>query len=585
MTTFRVQADNITVLTLIGGALGFATRMCVPSFPWWAFFFTAFAVAFVLSYRNEQSDTLKTALYALVISGFLAVCGWLNAVVQNTGLDAGAFVRGVGAPLSGSLGGFFYGSIVFIISAAFFMAYSAKGRWNADYMLLDQFAWDRPLIYVGAWFFVGLFWAILGLWMVLFSVLGIPIFKTVFTQPWFISTAIGAAFALGAALLVRQEGILASTRSLVETLGSVLTPMLALLVTLFIVVLPVTGLGPIWETGHTSAMVATLIVFSVLFINAIIRREGCVANRLYALSARVLAVALPVLALLAFWALAERITTYGLTPRRIDAVVLMGIASLYAVTYAVSALTKWRMGWEAQIRRVNVVNALAVLVVAAIMTTPIVNSYALSAWQQKNALLSGRIAVSQFDFAAMKFRLGEPGKKALEDIRAAAAAHAQGPVILEKLAMVDKADSYYDLKRTQGEAGQEPLGMDQLVQAFAVLPAGTPIPDWLADSGKKASLNIKECQKQTTPEKRCYMVVTDLYGDAAPEVVVFGMYASNYVLHRKADGTVTWNYVSPRGGKHADLRKALAAGQFDVVTPDFKILKIGDQNLPFVPEE
>lgn len=593
MKALRVQVDNPTLLTLMGAVLGLVVRMCLPEFSWWAFFFGMFCISFMLTFQADQKEVTRTAFYAAGVSAFLAVSGWLSALLlnePNIGEYASRFSKS-----GGSLGGVFYGAIVFIISAAFFMAYSKKGYWNADYKLLDQYAWGRPLIYVGSWVFVLLVWIILGIWIGLFTVLGISIFKTIFLQPWFVATSIGGAFSLGALILVRQEGIIGSSRALCENLFSVLAPLLALLILLFLAILPITGLDAIWDTGNTNALIASLIVMGILVINAIIRCEGEVTSKLYSLCARLLALTMPVLAVIAYWALAVRVGAYGLTPRRIDAIILMGVASLYAITYAVAAFSCWKTGWENRIRQINVINALVVLVVAAVMVTPIINLRAISAWQQKNALLSGRIAVEHFDFAAMKYRLGKSGVNALEDIRAAAATHPQRALLLAKLNDVTQSENYYEAARKQNDEDVSLKPGEDISAIYVITPANALMTPEMVNALSRQSYEFKECRKLMADgpksQKRCVLTLVDAYGDQGKEILVMGPHGISRMLYRKENGT--WGQMSvtlriptvkERPAANEAVRAALLAGLVKAIPTDYKMLNAGGVILQITPE-
>lgn len=578
-----LKADNPTLLALIGAVFGVLVFFAGSDLPWLALFFAMTAGLFFLTCRTNAEDVLHPFAFAAAFAAYLAVCGWLGGAEQDYGVFR----------YSGFDSKLFYALFLLVIAVPFFMAYIEKGYPNADYRLLHQYAWDRPFLFGGAWLFVGILWAILGIWMALFNAIGIPVFDDVFSNAFFVAGSIGGGYALGVTILMRQERIIGAMRHLAETLFAVLAPVLTALVVVFLLVLPATGIAVVWDIGHTSGYIAAIVMLAITMINAIIRDGGQGASNsgLMRLCARVLALTLPVMAFIALMAIQMRISQYGLTPRRIDGAILMTVAMLYACTYAWTAASLWAQDWEAGLRRVNVTNALIVFALCALMLTPIVDLERISVWQQKRALLSGRISPDDFDFGALKFKLGPAGLEALEDIRKAAPGHKESAKLLEALKEVDAAKSHYDWDGRFRPGKQPVVRTSDLASAIDVFPKGAAVPDgfwdWFANSENGEA---RRCIEHiANKEDRCRILLADVMGDTTYEIFLFRKdeyEVSGFERGTKRDwqriNVYTRDYITP-DELWKKSRATLDAGNVQVVPTDYKMIRFGDTILEVMP--
>jgi hypothetical protein len=112
-----------------------------------------------------------------------------------------------------------------------------------------------------------------------------------------------------------------------------------------------------------------------------------------------LALLLPVPALLGGLAVWLRVDQYGWTPERIFAAAMAAMVLGYGLFYAVSVLRG--PGWMARIRQANVVMALALLVLAALWLTPVLNAERIAARDQVARYAAGRTPITALDLAAL----------------------------------------------------------------------------------------------------------------------------------------------------------------------------------------
>ena len=136
--------------------------------------------------------------------------------------------------------------------------------------------------------------------------------------------------ALGASIgtLREYESIIASTQRLVQSIFSLLATPLALGLAGFLLVLPFTGLESLWSnTRNTSATLFSCALAALVFLNSVVRddAENQSNNRLMQLGARVLALCVAPLALIAALAIKLRVDQYGWTPDRLWATVICSL--------------------------------------------------------------------------------------------------------------------------------------------------------------------------------------------------------------------------------------------------------------------
>ena len=352
-----------------------------------------------------------------------------------------------------------------------FQTWLIERRLRIPYPLFFENAWNNVIsLAVGA-LFVGAAWLLLWLWASLFELVNITLFEKVFGSRLFALPFSGLAGGVSLAIIRQQHRIVRSIRDLALALFAVLAPVLAVAGMLFLAALPFTGLTPLWDTGHATGVLLTVAFGSVFLVNAVIRdgAGGPPPRFMTILLGGQLALA-PVFAGLAVYATALRVGQYGFTPERVYALIFGGCAVIWTAAYAYAAI-RWRPGWPDAARRYNPVLGCVTALVALATVTPLLDPYQLSARTQVERLVSGRVAPAAFDFGLLKFKLGAPGRAALERIRTDPSLP-QRAEIDGLLAIVDEATRYWqwkrDLKR-QREFGDAP---DKAFGSLILWPAG-----------------------------------------------------------------------------------------------------------------
>jgi hypothetical protein len=246
---------------------------------------------------------------------------------------------------------------------------------------------------------------------------------------------------------------------------------------LFVLALPFTGLGALWEaTKSTTPILLFCVAGSFVLANAVIGNAPDQERRFPPLRYGAMGLGLVMLPLAALAAVAISLRTgqYGFTPERLWAIVFVALACLWGAAYLV-ALVRGRLEWAVRVRPLNLALAFIVCGVALVLATPIVSFNAISTRDQVGRLESGKVKPDQFDWRALAFDFGQPGRNALKKLQAS-----RNAAIRAKAVEADAAKYRYDLP-------SDPV--PSFAGAFDVRPAGAPLPEAL----KKVILEERAC--------------------------------------------------------------------------------------------
>ncbi|WP_169805542.1 DUF4153 domain-containing protein [Novosphingobium rosa] len=375
--------------------------------------------------------------------------------------------------------------------------------WQLSYREVHPHAWTDAVLGIAAWGFVGVVWAMALLLGQLFKLIGIDGLEKLLNKEWMAFTLTGAALGAGIALLRDRSAMLTLLQRVVTTVLSVLAPVLALGLLIFLLAIPFTGLAPLWSaTRSTSPILLGCIIGALCLTNAVIGEEeaGEARSPLLRASAGVLSLAMLPLALIAAFSTGLRLHQYGITPDRLWAVIFTGMACAYGLAYLV-AMLRYRREAAPHLRQANLRLAFALTAASLLLATPLLNFAALSTRDQVARLEDGRTRPERFDWGALRFDFGPSGMAAIRRLARqgatpairAAAAHALGEV------------SRYDLT-PHDEPKRERMDPAHLV----VLPRGTQLPPELFDQLTKydACSARADCVVIYRPGSREAVIVT-----------------------------------------------------------------------------
>lgn len=424
--------------------------------------------AIVFGFVLVRTDLIRSAIFAVGCGAVAAMILYFNGATSGWSATEGWRVVCLGLAIG--------------IAAPLFQAGREGGFRPISYPLAHDHAWTNAVLWCLSWAFVGVVMLLSFLLAALFDLIGIELLKDLLQKEWFWRPLVGLAFGLGLALLREQRRIVGLLQNVAMLVLGVLAPVLAVGLGLFLIALPFTGLQPLWDaTKATTPILLACAAGALLLVNAVIGNGGDDAprNRVLRWAALVLAVAILPLVVIAQFSTAARIGQYGYTPERLWGLTFVIIASVVAVAYLVSVI-RGRRAWAERVRAANLYLAMIICGVALLLATPLVSFNAISTRDQVARLESGKVSPDKFDWAALAFDFGEPGRKALERLKTS-----QSPSVRTKAAEASKAKARWDLSddpHIQSLRKDREEVREMLVVTSLVLPKQTPLPEDLLDA-------------------------------------------------------------------------------------------------------
>jgi hypothetical protein len=351
-----------------------------------------------------------------------------------------------------------------------------------------------------------------------------------------------------------------TVRKVVLSVYRGLLPLAAVIALLFLLVLPGTGLQPLWETGHAAALMLTLQIALIVFLNAAYQDGQADApyTRWLRRLVELAVIALPVYSALTLHALYLRVQQHGWTSDRVWATLIAVIVALYALGYLFAALRR-RAQWLAPMGQVNV--AMAVVIVAALIAanSPVLDPKRIASASQVGRLLAGKVAVADFDFMYLRLEVGRHGIKALDKLKALDG-HPEAAAIRQAA-----GDA---LARSHRWAEVAP-GPDQFAKGIRLYPVGKKIDP--------AFIQFVVTDKGTTctVDRKCLVLAMDLNKDGTEEYVFL-----NYpftVFEHKADGWRQVGRLEPTQGLPRNLGQLMSEGHYKAVPAVWPNLQVGNK--------
>jgi hypothetical protein len=400
-----------------------------------------------------------------------------------------------------------------------------QGRWCAPYPGLFAWSWQNGLILLLALLFTGLCWLVLHLWAVLFQLVAIDTFHSLFNSQAFRYLATGAMMGLGILIGRTQPRPAQMLRQVLLAVFAGLLPLLAAIALLFAAVLPVTGLQTLWATPHTAFTLLATIGALVLFTNAVIQDGSREAPYPWILRLLVTGglLVLPVYALLASTALGLRVAQYGWTATRVWAALICLIAVLYALSYAVAALRR-RAKWLAWLPTVNAPMSWLVIALLLLASTPLLDPHRIAVSSQMARWHDGRTAVADLDLEYLRFRAGRSGWQALQQLREDPKLNAD-PKLAETLASLLSAEGPHHSRRVAQRASRQAgafTNIEALLQSLTLATGSDAPPSELIETLLRSDpIDRRHCLH---PDDDCTALMRDLDNDGVPEALLCSLF-------------------------------------------------------------
>jgi hypothetical protein len=412
-----------------------------PAWPLRAVLLAALGAAFGLAF-DALTDGPQRWMWTerplnLAAAAFLAVSGiafafslerrrwqWSVAFAAAGGLVAAFVAWWNGNPNDWGAGEgwqFFSGILAVAIAVPLFQSIRDSAARRPETALVHAHIWTNLILWGAACAFVAASILLTLLLSELFHLIGIDFLRDLMRESWFMWMLACGAFGGAVGLLRDRDQVLGTLQKVARAVLSVLAPVLALGLALFVLALPFTGLQPLWEqTQATTPILLACILGAVILANAVIGNDSDEEARSPALrwAAIALALVMPPLAFVAAVSTGKRIGQYGLTPDRLWACVFVLAAAAFALAYLYALVRGRRTGWPEALRRSNVGLAGGLCLLALFLALPIVSFGAISTRDQVARLEAGKVAPDRFDWAAMRFDFGPSGRRALERLAA-----------------------------------------------------------------------------------------------------------------------------------------------------------------------
>ncbi|WP_304175615.1 DUF4153 domain-containing protein [Phenylobacterium aquaticum] len=532
---------------------------------WVAALFGALAVAAVLIPVAAQGAINR--LKRLTLTRWLIAAG---ATVALLGAYDSWCAEKIGSDHFPSALLFVNAAVGLFITHQLIAAAQADRRWFADYHRYFDGAWKDGVRLVLAVLFVAALWILLGLGAALFHLIGIKLIGDIIGKPWFAFPATTTFFAIAIHITDVRAGLVRGIRTVALTLLSWLSPVMALIGAGFLAALPFTGLAPLWATKSAAGILLSAAAALIVLTNAAYQEgeENAYPPLALKWTARLTALLILPLVVIAAYGVALRIGQYGLTPERILATACVLVGLCYGVGYAVAAC--WPKTWMTPLERTNIATAHVVIAVLLALFSPIADPSRLSVGDQVHRLEAGKVAPDKFDYRFLRFEAHRYGTNALARL-AARKGSARDLDIAARAKAAQKADNRYDAP---------PVPQVDRAKIMAVVGGGDLPATFIGQDWSKGVDPFAGCQ---TEGASCKALIRDLNGDGIAEIALFRAGSAGDVYGFAAGA---WTKAGTLSGPSCGVTEALAAGKVAVAPPEspWQDLMVGTARLRVTPD-
>lgn len=363
-------------------------------------------------------------------------------------------------------------TVLVLVSSPFLLVWlQSPADWRTYAALFDA-AWTMTVRYGLAYVFVGVFWLVVFLSNALLALVGVGIIERLLDTEWAAFGLSGGVLGLGLAVVYELRKTISPF--LILRLLRLLVPVVLVVLAVFLAAVPFRGLTDLFgEFSAAATLMGAAIVAITLISTALDRDDSQAVNtRGIRVATRLLAVLLPLLALLAVWAVVLRVRQYGWTPDRVLAATTALFVLAYGLGYALAVLRG--KGWTARVRDVNVVMALAIIVVSALWMTPVLNPLRLATNSQIARFEDGQADLDQLPIWSLQHEWGKAGQAGLARL-AGQSGRADHDKLLARIEAVRDRTSEYRFTQSLEEM-QTPGNAETLARLMTVRPESAAMP-------------------------------------------------------------------------------------------------------------
>lgn len=332
--------------------------------------------------------------------------GW-GAIVAGVGFYTAQYNR------NGEIAEFPFlaGIFAVLLAAPLFQAARDVGSRDLSYLRTHNHIWNDAVIGAASLAFTGISFLLMFLLASLFGLVGMDFLAQLMQEGEFNFALAGAAFGAAVGILRERDALVGTMQRLVMVVLSVLAPVLAVGLVIFLVSLPFTGLQPLWDSTKATTPILLFCAAGAFLLSNVVIGNGAedrFENRILQKAALVLALCILPLAIIAAISMGLRIQQYGWTPSRIWGALVVVVALAYGASY-LWAVIKGRKNWDDLARQWNLRGAIGLVCIALFLALPILDFGAISARDQLARLKSGAVPLHKFDWAAMAYDFGPKG--------------------------------------------------------------------------------------------------------------------------------------------------------------------------------
>ncbi|MFZ1743163.1 MAG: DUF4153 domain-containing protein [Pontixanthobacter sp.] len=361
-------------------------------------FFAPFAAAFTI----DRDFRIPPVIFSLGVGLVMAGIAWRATNAGDRYSDEAYWIAS--------------GILAITLAVPLFQAGFHRKRMATSYADTHYFVWTDVISGAGSFAFLGLSWALIAILSELFQLIKIDLLKDLLNEQWFGWIFSGVAFGAALGTLRNQLKILATLQSVVLLVLSLLAVPLAAALVIFLLAMAVSGPDVLWEaTRSATPVLLAIAVGAFILTNAVIRDQdaGTSGSRVLRIAALILALGIFPLTVFAAVSMGTRIAQHGLSPERIWALIAIAVATAYGFAYLAGVVRGRKNGWRDNLRQSNLHLAVIVAVLALLLAMPILNFGAISTGNQLARLESGAVSAKDFDYSALRWDFGEPGREAL----------------------------------------------------------------------------------------------------------------------------------------------------------------------------
>lgn len=425
-----------------------------------------------------------------------------------------------------------------LVATPFMLAAFRPGQWWRDYSAVFTHSWEIVMRYgVGA-AFTGIVWLVIHLSNDVLRIVQIDLINRFLNWDPASYMITGVALGLGMAVVWDLRQMISP--DLVIRLFRLLLPVVLVVSLVFLAAVPLNGLSGLFGRFSAAATLLAMAAAGVTLITLTVDYSDArsAASPVLAWSARGMALATPLLAALAVWAITARVVQYGWTPARLAAATASAIAMAYGLAYALSVLRG--TGWRAHIRRSNVGLALALAFLAALWLSPILNAERISVNSQIARFEAGKTEADALDLWAIGKEWGRVGEAALVKLLADDAPKHEA--LASNITRFEDAENRYQYERHLNNAQHTEELLAKLREVLPIRPEGARLPDGLwanADEIDYSDLYfierlVTDCERETPARgPACVAVVGDFLPETEGEEVLF-VYQRDYGVDARA---------------------------------------------------